>query len=274
MSYSTPTTPEVVSARRMLIQGAANMGKTASVYLTWPKPIHFQVYPGEKGFDTIPRGKPDITPHLWTADPVSSLASSVVVNEVEKLTWEILDGKRGPITTFCGDGLHKYYYYVLDMISGGQLARGESPGEGGDVWAGPRIYDRARNHFRFCLNRIMASPVPYIVFTCWDGKEAEKPGVKGSAMFTYPDFPGKSAKEIMGEFSVTVYATLDWGNRQPGKPPKTDWQLLPEGDIRGANIKAPPEMMMHLPAHIPQSLPLLEETLEKAWTLSTTPPKT
>ncbi len=152
------------------------------------------------------------------------------------------------------------------------MFRGEEIGGGGDQWASARIYNRAREHFRYYIQRVMASPVKYVVFTCWDGKESDT-GEKGSTMHIMPDLPGKAAKEIMGEFSVVVYSTVEWGQRQPGKLAPAFWQLLPEGRVWGAAVKAPVEMIPFLPPKCAQSLPVLEGVLREAWTKSQAPKK-
>src|SRR5712691_3790568 len=103
MSYSTPTDSEIISATRMLNQGPPNTGKSGS-FQTWPKPSQVQVYPGEKGWATFPRGIEGFKAHLWSDDPVNKLSSHDVVQQVEQLTWEILGEKNGPITRFMGDG--------------------------------------------------------------------------------------------------------------------------------------------------------------------------
>ena len=107
-----------------------------------------------------------------------------------------------------------------------------------------------------------------MVYTCWDGREADEPGQKTGPTHIYPNLPGKMAKDIMGEFGVVVYSVADWTTRQPGKLAKASWQLIPEGKVWGAAVKAPIEVAAKLPVRIDQSLPLLEHTLEAAWTAS------
>src|SRR3990167_4822771 len=164
MAYSTPTEAQVVSANRALVVGPPNTFKTSSL-LTWPRPAHIQVFPGEKGDATIPRGLPDLKAYLWSDNPVTKTPSSQIVTEVETLTWEILGGKHGPVTSFLGDGIHKYYAYVLDMVTGGAYFKGEE--------FEPKLYSRSHEHFRYYIQRIMNSPVPYVGFTCWDGRSRQ-----------------------------------------------------------------------------------------------------
>lgn len=273
--YQTPSDlpTEMTSLARMLIQGPPNSGKTEAVVRTWPRPLQIQVYPGEGGHATIPQGfearSVGIAAHIPTLDPTLKITSGAVVQEVEALTFEILGGKHGPVESFCGDGMHKYYLYVLDMVSGGQLFRGENIGSDTDPYVSARIYNRAREHFRYYIQRINASPVKNVVFTCWDGREADKAsqGFKGM-MHIFPDLPGKAAKEIMGEFGVVVYSIIEWGNRLPNKLAPAKWQLIPEGEVWGAAIKAPSEVIKHLPVYCAQDYNVLKQTLADAWAKS------
>ena len=260
MGYTTPTKSEVVSAKRMMVMGAPNTFKTSAICQTWPRPLHIQVYPGEKGNATIPLGVEGVIPYVWQDDPITKMSSSAVVAAVETLTFEILGAKHGEIRSFSGDGIHKYYAYILDWVTGGAFFRGEE--------FEPRLYSKSHEHFRFYIQRVMASPVEYVVFTCWDGREADDPGTKGGPSHIYPDLPGKMAKSIMGEFGIVVYSTADWAGRQPGKLAKGEWQLLPEGKVWGAAVKAPVEVVQRLPVKVPQSLPVLEQTLAGAWAAS------
>mgnify|MGYP001571215047 CR=1 FL=1 len=260
MSYALPAdlkAAQIVSARRLLLMGPPNTFKTSAVVQTWPRPLHVLVYPGEKGDATIPRNVEGVHPYVWTDDPVSKTSSSLIVAQVEALTWKILGGEYGEITSFCGDGIHKYYDFILDSITGGAFFKGEE--------FEPRLYGRAHEHFKYYVNRINSSPVPYASFTCWDGREMDEAGQKAGPSHIYPDLPGKMAKRIMGEFSVVIYSIADYAMRQPNKPVPAYWQLLPEGKVWGAAVKAPYEVVMKLPTKIPQSLVVLEDTLAKAY---------
>ena len=265
MAYSTPTDSKTASIHRLLIQGGPNSGKTASVCNTWPRPLHIIVAPGEMGDATIPRGVEGLTPHVWSDDPIEKMSSANVIIAVETLAWEILGGKHGPVESFCFDGFHKYYGYVLDWLSGGALFKGEEIGGGGDQWASARIYNRAREHARYFVQRVNASPVPNVVWTCWDGKEADDPGKRGSPSHIFPNLPGAAAKEFMGEFGLVVHSRIHWGQRQPKGPAPAKWQLIPEGEVWGAAVKAPIQVIEKLPVYCDQSYPVLKKLLEDAW---------
>ena len=267
MPYSTPTDTKTASIHRMMEQGPPNSGKTGAICRTWPRPLHIVVAPGEQGDATIPRGVEGIYPYVWQADPVEKLASSTVVTAVETLVWDILGGKQGPVESFAFDGFHKYYGYVLDWMSGGSLFRGENLGNPEDPYSSARIYNRAREYARFFVQRVNASPVPNVVWTCWDGREADDPS-KGfkSQTHIFPGLPGQAAKEFMGEFGLVVHTRILWGQRQPKGLAPAKWQLLPEGDVWGACVKAPADVIAKLPAYCEQSYPVLKKLLEAAWT--------
>ena len=73
------------------------------------------------------------------------------------------------------------------------------------------------------------------------------------------------AKRIMGEFGVVVYAEVNWAMRMPGKAAPATWQLIPEGKVWGAGIKAPLDVVLNLPVRVEQSYPKLVEALDTAW---------
>lgn len=264
MPYTTPTT-KIASITRMMIQGPPNSGKTNSVCQTWPRPLHIQVAPGEYGDATIPRDQEGLVPHIWQDDVAGKLNSSVVLEAVETTAFEILGGKYGPVESFCFDGYHKYYGYVLDFVSGGALFKGEILGGDGDQWASARIYNRARERARWFVQKVNASPVPNIVWTCWDGREADEPGKKGTSSHIFPNLPGAAAKEFMGEFGLVVHSRILWGQRQPHRLAPAKWQLIPEGEVWGASVKAPADVIARLPVYCEQSYTELQAILEKAW---------
>lgn len=266
MAYSTPTESKLATIHRMMIQGGPNSGKTSSVCRSWPQPLHIQVAPGERGDATIPRGVEGVLPYVWEDNPIDKLSSSKVVEEVEALTWNILGGKFGPVESFCFDGFHKYYGYILDMTSGGQLFKGDPLGNPEDPYASARIYNRARERARHFVQQVNAAPVPNIVWTCWDGREADDP-TKGfkSQSHVFPGLPGQAAKEFMGEFGLVVHSRIQWGLRQPKSLAPAKWQLIPEGDVWGASVKAPSEVLIKLPVYCDQSYVVLKQLLEDAW---------
>ena len=257
MPYIKLGTQGPLTARRVLVTGPPNSFKTTSL-ATWPRPIHIISLPGEKGYESIPREE-GIQSYALQLDPAEKSSSQAIVSEVIKLSLEVVAGKHGPCTTFAGDGLHKLYSHMLNMVTGGAYCQGED--------FEPRLYARAHEHFRFYLDRIMTTTTPYVVFTCWDGREPDNPDLKSaSPTHVYPDLPGKMAKNIMGEFSIVVYASVKHPMSGEGGKPTSTWQLLPHGKVWGAAIKAPKEVVERIPLTIAQDFRELERVLQAAQT--------
>ena len=236
--------------RRILIVGPPNSRKTTSLF-TWPRPIGVVSYPGEKGYASIPATAPDVTALVWEDDIAAKTSPSALVKEIETATFGLLS-RNEPITTFAGDGLHKLYTAYLNEATNGAYAQGDD--------FEPRMYGRAHEAFLHYLNRVMHSKVPYVVFTVWDGREADNPeaGSK-SPSHIFPDLPGKLAKRIMGEFSVVLYAEVT--PPVPGQLQKATWQLQPGGKVWGAGVKLPPDLAAKLPQKVPQDWQLVEPML-------------
>lgn len=235
--------------RRTLVVGPPNSRKTTSLF-TWPEPIGVVSYPGEKGYASIPVGNPNVRAYVWEDDIISKTSPSALVKEIETCTFDLL--AKGDLTTFAGDGLHKLYTAYLNEATNGAYALGDE--------FEPRMYGRAHEAFLHYLNRVMHSKVPYVVFTCWDGREADNPdaGSKGPTHI-YPDLPGKLAKRIMGEFSCVLYAEVT--PPIPGQPQKATWQLQPGGKVWGAGVKLPPALAAKLPQKVPQDWQQVEPML-------------
>ena len=267
MPYVSKSAPGLVAVHRMLIQGPPNSGKTHSVCATWPRPLHIVVAPGEVGDATIPRGVEGIYPYVWEEQQTGIKTSSQdTLAQVETLMWEIIGGKYGPVESLCFDGFHKHYGYILDWISGGALFKGEALGSSEDPYASARMYNRAREYARYFVQRVNRSLIPNVVWICWDGREADDP-TKGfkSQSHVFPGLPGQAAKEFMGEFSLTVHARILWAQRQPKGLAPAKWQLLPEGDVWGAVVKAPAAVIAELPVYCDQSYKVLKQVLEAAY---------
>ena len=271
--FETPTKPEVLSARRMLLMAGPNRGKTAIVCEQWPRPLQIVSVPGEKGYDTIPRGVPGITPYIWKSDPTTKQSSYAIIQEVERTVLDICAGKKGPVQSLCIDGIHKYYDFVLDYVTGGLFFTAQASGKivrdqdgvEREEWFDPRVYGRAHERFKYFITQVNETSVPYIVWNCSDGREPDIQGVKKSPTHVFPDLPGKMAKRVMGEFAVTIYQEMNLATALPKQRAKVTWQLIPEGDIWGAAIKAPIDVATKLPKVIEGNLKLLESTLEKAY---------
>jgi hypothetical protein len=234
--------------RRTLIVGPPNSRKTTSVF-TWPGPWGLVSFPGEKGHASIPVGREGLTAYVWEDDVASKTSPAVLVKEIEKVSFELLAS--GGIRTFVGDGVHKLYGAYLNEATNGAYVNGDE--------FDAKCYGRAHEMFLHFLNRVMVSKVEYVVFTCWDGREADNPEVKGGTSHVYPDLPGKLAKRIMGEFSVVLHAEVP--PPVPGQPQRATWQLQPGGKVWGAGVKVPVEIASKLPQKVEQDWGKLEPLL-------------
>lgn len=237
-------------ARRVLLNGPPNSGKTTSLR-TWPVPMVYVSYPGEKGTTSAPHGE-GVKAFVWDApDPSAAVNWVGVLAEVNKLTVEALSGKHGPIRTFAGDGLHKLYDVCLNVATGGAKARGED--------FEPRKYGTAGTLFFGYIEKVFYSGVDYIVLTCWDGLEKDDPDAKDkdTSKHIFPELPGKAAKLVMGEFAVVLYAIREGS----GPSAQYKWQTQPFGKVWGAGVKMPLEVAKRLPVTVPQDWQGLEKLL-------------
>ena len=254
-----------IRRRRVLISGAPNTRKTTAC-LTFPKPIGILSFPGEKGYDTIPVDDPEIIPVIWQVDEGKKQDSHQVVKEIRDASGDFITGKHGPIQTFVGDGLHKFFEYIMDSVTDGAWFSGTE--------FEPKMYALAYREFTEYLSRVMHSRMPVVVFTTWDGSEADRPKKPGERAqdiptHTWPELPGKMAKRIVGEFSVVVHQSLR--PTKPGEPPAAFWQTRPQGEVMGCGLKGPAEIIKRIPTFIPATYPDLEAEWVKAERESKTP---
>jgi hypothetical protein len=194
--------------------------------------------------------------YVWEESVLDRQSPAVVLDEVEQTTLDILSGKNGSVTTAAFDGFHKYYAALLNDVTGGAYGEGED--------FEPKLYAKAHRRAQRFLHRALQSPVPYIVFTAWDAKEADKPGVKGSDMHVWPDLPGQMAKLILGEFSVVAFSKVTYP-RTPTEKMKGEWLLRPDNEVWGAMVKIDPRVASQLPVRVPQSWQVLKPLLFKAF---------
>jgi hypothetical protein len=250
---------------RALVVGPPNSWKTSSL-LTWPMPMAVVVYPGEKGSSSLPPTHPGLTTHVWEEDPLTANKPGPIVKAVEGVTLDVLSGTHGPITTFAGDGLHKLYEVYFDAA----IAE-----VGDDERVRGRAFGMAHESFMAYLKRVLHSPVPYVVMTCWDGPEKDNPLAdpkdKDAPKHLWPDFAGKLAKRIVGEFGAVLYAQpgteLLTGSGQRAKFKAGTWYTRPHGAVWGAGLKLPLAVAQRVPSVVPQDWTALE-----ALVLGPTPP--
>ena len=253
--------------RRLLISGEPNTRKTTALVTLL---AHVQAqdptaklailsYPGEKGYDTIPVDNPAILPFIWSTEASAKKQNPQdIVNDVINTSIDIIAGKYGNVKAFAGDGLHKFYDYIMDSVTDGALFAGD------DFEA--KLYKRGEEVFKDYLSRTMHTAIPIVAFTTWAEPEKDRfkrPGEKDGDIpaHIYPALPGKVAKKIMGEFSIIVHQTL-----RKLKPNDDElvavWQTRPYGDVWGAGLKGPAEVVKRIPTFIPADY----STFERIWT--------
>lgn len=168
---------------------------------------------------------------------------------------EIVELSTSTETYICeGFGCHNSNF--LDMVTGGDLSRGE------DFEA--KLYNRSHERFMGYINRITQSKIPRVVFTCWEGRELDDPDNSSTKAprHIFPDLPGKMAKRIMGEFGCVLYA--DPGQMiAPGKMSQGTWQTRPMDKVWGAGMKLPVEIAKKIPDRVPQDWQAFEAMVFK-----------
>jgi hypothetical protein len=248
--------------RRAIIIGPTNSWKTASLR-TWPSKgdgtTHgrgYLIYPGETGFGTILQGEDDFV-WYWSDEEIAALKTPAnLIKDVEAKTWDLIAGKlpgqkNGPITTFCGEGLHQLHKLYINKASDGAFLKGL------DFEA--KAYGPATNDFFSYLNKLIVCPVPYVVCTAWEAREADNPtlGSRGPSHI-YGDFAGKVATRIPGIFPISLYASVQVAGLSE---PKGTWQIRPGGEVWGVGAKLPVEVAKTLPVKVPQDWQALEKLL-------------
>lgn len=243
------------TASRILASGGPNTGKTTSLR-TCKKPVHVVSLPGEAGANSIP-DVDGVIPYVWVDDEDARSSSKYVIDQVEKTTKEIVvRAAQGQCVTAFGDGIHKFYEYYLDLVTGGDYFKGNE--------FEPKLYTRSHTLFINYLKIWRQSLIPYVFFTVWDGKDPDKPELKSqSPMHVYPDLPGKLARRSMGEFSFVI-STQTAPALVTSQPPRFWFQLKADNTVHGAMIKIAPEIAAHLPATMEQDWQLLEQTIMDA----------
>lgn len=247
----TQLTPEtwIRLFRRALVYGPPNSWKTTSL-LTWPRPLHVVMFPGELGGATITPSE-DVHVYVWEHDLSSKQASSAqIVREVKALVSEILAGKRGPVGTFAGEGLHKLYQLMWDANAEGVEDLEKLRG---------MIYGITGKEFKDFVKGINSSTVGHAVFTCWAEREKDDPDntSQRAPSHIFPALPGQLSQLILGEFGATLYA--EPGQEvAPGKFTPGRWQTRRAGKVWGAGLKVPAAIAAKIPTFVPQDWDALE----------------
>jgi hypothetical protein len=235
------------------------MGKTYSLR-TCVKPLGVVSVPGEKGHSSIPYGE-GVTALIWEDDGTpaperNTLYYMKVWREVEAGTIDLINGKYGKLESIVIDGIHKLYQIGLAIATDGESARLHSAFQtkvnerGKEVLVGefdPRCYGKAHNLIWEYVNMVASSKVPWRIFTSWSEMEKDDPDdtSRDAAKHMMPDLPGKAARRVLGEVSVTLHALID---------PKGQyvWQTKPGGKVAGAGMKGEASVIAKVPQFIPQ----------------------
>lgn len=239
--------------------GDPNMGKSYSMR-TCPKPVGIISMPGEKGHSSLPYGE-GYTVLRWKDDGTptperNTLYYMKIWREVEGATIDMMNGKYGPIETIVIDGMHKLYDLALAIATDGESAALHSAftkktnEKGKEVMVGefsPFCYGKSNTMIWQFVNMVASSKVPWRIFTSW--ADAKKDDAKDTswdaAKSLLPDMPNKAARQVTGEVSVTLFATMD---------PKGQyvWQTKSGGKAAGVGIKGDPTVVSKIPTFIPQ----------------------
>ena len=259
--------------RRVLIIGGPNTRKTSSIIQTFPKPIHIVSSPGEKGTGVIPTNDPDIKGYIWEEDDPAKVSISQQINELEKTTWEILAGAKGPITTFAFDGFHKlasmYWnreYNRLQQAFAADIAAGKTDRSGQPIAEAIRLQAYGNENYgankdiTSFLSKVLQSNVHTIVFTCWEGVETEDDmSAYAHTRHIFAVLPVQLARNLVTLFSLVLYAELFLTD--PRGVSNATWQLQKQGRVWGVGVKVPVEVAMKLPTSVPQDWNKLYEKL-------------
>lgn len=228
---------------RFLINGPPLSGKTTAA-ATFPRPLHMLVAPGELGHSSVMESK-DLHVYQFEFDPADELRFNDTWKGVQELVGNILSGQFGKVETFVIDGLHKLYYLIQKAFNY-------------RIGTDAREYAKYHEAFRNFIQPIVASPIPYVVATCYDGMEnADDPKQK---MTIYPALPGMMAKEVMGVFPVVFHSS----RVRVGNDEQFFWQLRATEKVQGAGMHVPPAIRDCFPDEIEPSWPALKKLLDEA----------
>ncbi len=260
-----------IKRRRLLITGETGTGKTRSLR-TAPGPKYIMMFPGEKGQDTLlaPDGTPldaDTTVRAWEHDTSKSISSSEIIEAVRK---EALAARQiAGLVTFCGDGYHKLYEYVIDALSGGEYFAGsqwKTESKQDTAVVDPRVSAQAEHWMADFISSLCLSRIPNVILTGWDkdmgvrkAKMIEGKKEKWTDIPTYkmPALYSGAARKILGEFGMCVHSSVI-DKRVEVKPGRYElrrlyrWQTKPSNDVGACSIKCDDKILEKIPQFINQ----------------------
>lgn len=252
-------------ASRVALVGPPNSLKTTAIVKTWPRQYQDRdtlvilSYPGEKGWETIPRDEPNLISLVWEVeDSTKPLTPTVVVREVESVTAQVLSGAYGKVATFAGDGAHKLYQWYFQQALAEKIANAPRDWDGNEeTFVGP-AYGQAHKDYGLYLTKILSSSVPYAVMTFWQGLDREDPLnlSKKAPRAYFPDLPGMMARNAVGEFSATLFSEVS--KPEMSGLVRGSWITRIEGIHQGIGIKVNPDIAQKIPVRIPQHFGVLQ----------------
>ena len=228
----------------------------------WPRTEEAKLailsYPGEKGYDTIPRDDPTVLPFIFEFADIEKLSPFEVVHKVESATAAVLSGKYGTIMTFAGDGGHKLYEWYFQRAF---LDKLNNPPKGWDgneeKMVGP-AYGQAHKDYGLYMTKLLTSSVPYAVVTFWNGLDKIDPlnPDKNAPRAYFADLPGLMGRRVGGEFSAALFAETLPADQQGFMIGR--WVTKIEGHLQGIGIKVDPRIAQNIPRRIPQHFGILQ----------------
>ncbi len=194
---------------------------------------HLVVVPGELGYSSV-MPLDDYHVHAWEFDNnATTPAFRELWTEFNAEVLAILTGKQGEVASLTFDGLHKMYELIMRV-------EGWSPAMVDDKESGKQ-YVKYHALFTNFMSRALASSVPFIGATCYDGNEPIEPNSK--QMQVFPMLPGQMAKLVLGMFPVTFHTTRE----QTGK---YIWTVRPVGKMQACGLHVPVAIAKRFPDQI------------------------
>lgn len=215
--------------RRPLFNGKPGTGKTSG-FMTLPGPRHIVIAPGEHGHSSIQEDEQTKVYH-WLADPGDpKVVPAALLAQFKIVVANIATQAYGPVTTLAIDGLHKLFDLIQRSI---MISDNKEFGK----------YHRA---FLDIISPLIASTIPYVAASCYDGAEAVEAGSKETTIM--PGLPGRMAVDIMGQFPVVFHTS------RTGVAPneKFEWQVKASPKVGGALMHLPKEIRDKFPSVLPQ----------------------
>lgn len=237
--------------RRALIFGPPNAGKSYSSR-TFHRPIAIVSAPNELGVASLPIGEEGVKTWMWDLDFSKPVDWIDTVEATRRLMADLVTGKLGKFRTVFYDGLHKLEFCYLNAETGGAVAKGDM-----SSFDGRKMYPAVKNKLLMDVRRWLQSPIEYLVFTAWIGRDKEDSTAEKSPTHIFPALTGQTAQDIVGEFSLCLYA-----ERQGyGPAARYLWQPQADPKVWGAGLKLPSELAKKIPPTIPQDWAVLEKYL-------------